>query len=130
MKPVNEFVIDRAVWARGPSSTNDGCRRQFNMLLSVDGMRCCVGIYLQACGFTDESMLDVGGAGSVPGSPGWLLRKDELFEDGTPKPSAEAEALYAANDRPLEDADRESRVAAYFARQGIIVTFVDGPVSP
>lgn len=110
MTPVTAFVIDRTVWLRG-----EGIARS-KLLRPDDGKRCCVGIYLGACGVADEALSGVPAAHNavnVPDMPRWLLE--------------DVGGLYADNDAygGLTEERREELIADGFARRGITVTFIN-----
>ena len=49
-KPMRTLTIDRAVWYRGQGP------EESKLLRSEDGRRCCIGLYLQACGVPDNAL--------------------------------------------------------------------------
>ena len=121
-KKVSSFVIDRAIWGRG---RGDGK----GVLLGDDDCRCCVGIYLKACGVPDDVMKGVDTAYklkfNLPTETAWL--KSDRFNSTVNK-------LYGVNDDLLTDLNipketyRESMVQRLFAEENITVTF-EGPKS-
>jgi len=110
---VGEFTIDRKEWLRG-----EGVYQSY-LLRARDGKRCCVGIYLKACGMSDEELSGVTGANEkpvcdlLPQEAGWLLNWELLGH------------LYVDNDeRSTSESEREERIAEGFARNGIKVNFI------
>lgn len=88
------------------------------LLRREDGKRCCVGIYLKACGMSDSQLLDLTTAdqlvGLLPVEAQWLQR------NGVNLP------LYQLNDSvSIIKASREAQIATEFAEHGVIVTFTD-----
>jgi hypothetical protein len=116
-----KLVIDRSVWWRGTPSqllrVHNGQRQQ-----------CCIGIYLTACGLSDESIAHTGTPDGITetGIPDWLMRGKSNSDD--------ALELIHVNDmrglNPSEEWHREAKVADIFARHDVQTEFVDGPVAP
>ncbi len=129
MKPVSKFVIDRSIWMRGDGN---------GKLLDSKGQRCCVGIYLKACGISDTKMLAIGTANSLvfryrdtrPGEhvPKWLLKSVPAISSDAVTASEDAEKLYSVNDSiGFSEEKREQEVKEHFAKNGIKVSFKGGP---
>lgn len=51
---MRDLVIDRNIWRRGQPDNGP------SQLLRTDGKMCCMGIYLEACGFPREKLLEIG----------------------------------------------------------------------
>lgn len=115
---MRKLTIDRSVWLRGAADS---------YLLREDGKRCCVGIYLGACGVSDEQLFKRCTAFSVsvfddeaefPQEARWTL--DDVYNN-----SDTAMKLYRTNDDlSLSAEQRETRVRELFAEQDIEVEFV------
>ena len=127
MTDVKEFTIDRLKWGRGGDDSR--------LVNSRTGRRCCLGFYGEACGVDPAKLLDVmyplpacpGFAKGDPAWPAWL------FEQHGPELSRgeHRHALAMVNDsNVLDETERENRIAEEFAKHGVTVRFVDGPVSP
>jgi hypothetical protein len=108
-----KFTIDRKVWLCGEGGMNS------RLLRSADGKMCCVGIFLKACGVTDEAMVDVGCAMGVraelPAEHQWLTEIDE---------ESDIMRLYLFNDAHFVAEPREQDIAAIFTKHGVAVEFV------
>lgn len=112
MREVTEFTIKRSEWLRGEG------RARSRLLRGSDAKKCCVGIYLSACGIPDSHLLDIRAAEDVRlPTPLWLHREWLHQED--------AFRLYEINDDQIEEQDRELEIASIFAAHGITVTFED-----
>ena len=120
MTEVKRFVINRNVWLRGDANRS-------RLLDPESRKQCCVGIYLSACGLTDDALEEYAQAEDVTedGVPDWLFRGEDPADDGPARrPSPVASILYSVNDdSALSEEMRESRVAHHFASQGITVEF-------
>jgi hypothetical protein len=117
-----KFTIDRAKWFRGQGS-------DASALLRANGQRCCLGFYAQACGLTDNQIMDK----TAPNHVG-LIGKDEwdniLLTNSFPNQSwmqhsKDARDLIIVNDSMhVSGADREKRITEIFSKKGIEVEFV------
>lgn len=104
---MKRLVIDRSIWLRGEGGNNS------YLLREEDGKKCCLGIYLGACGTPDELLSGHVGTGQIvlPEEAKWL-------DQG-------ADAFMIVNDDPHTPAStRERGIEALFASHGIQVTFV------
>jgi hypothetical protein len=130
-----EFTIDRKVWLRAlprvpKDMPIDDIKATGSYLLrEIDQKRCCLGIYLQACGVKDEDLQQVGSPGYMcrnkphvrPLVPNWLIGS----EDAVDRNSILSVSLMEFNDDDTcSDAKKESFIIETFAGQGIKVTFV------
>lgn len=122
MSAVKRFVIDRAKWARS---------RPMSTLLQDDGKRCCVGIYLAACGMEDDQLLGYGAAHQdevrpvLPAEAAWLVGWS------TGSGSGLAFQLYGANDyAPPDKVEEEVRLGFYQVGIEVVFTGEDAPSSP
>ena len=121
------LVIDRSRWRRG-------CGPGIGRLRDENGLQCCLGFLGEACGVADEHLLDV----AYPNPPSWHSDGDHawpswLFAKLNGESYDERTIIAILNDSrcwELTDAERERRVSERFARHGVEVEFVDGPVSP
>lgn len=128
-----KLVIDRNVWLRGDPRS---------YLLRYDGKRCCIGIYLGACGVPDEklknqadvtSLVTSHGSAALPPEARWMWEDFEGEQTDVPG----SEYIYGINDmRPMaeredskhyvvSEADRERKVREFFARHGVEVEFIN-----
>jgi hypothetical protein len=106
-----KLIIPREKWERGKPSA----------LYNPDnGKSCCVGLYLQACGLSTETLSLKRTANSVllrdkiPGDAKWLV--GPYCESA---PSDVAADLYEANDRRfISEKERESLIAERFMSGG------------
>jgi hypothetical protein len=127
------LIIDRKRWLRGG---DDG-----QLLRPMDGKMCCLGFFALACGYRpteiqrtgdpEETARECGEPEKPTRWPRWLLgfvesdRYDGVLQ---PRNSASCDELISANDSSIiPDPDRETRIAAIFARHGVTVRFVDEP---
>lgn len=124
-----KLVIDRKIWLRGEGSDVS------KLLRSSDQKRCCVGIYLGACGVEDVSMQDVSDANilnfrePLPEGAQWLRNYQAKETAGD---------LYEANDYRICPCDenldehlfnteegREQRIKEVFLHHGVEVEFIN-----
>jgi hypothetical protein len=111
-----KFTIDRSKWQRGPGESR---------LLNSHGKMCCLGFYGEACGVPTDDLFGLAYPSEVRRSshllPTWLEDSDDV---------AELICLNDADPTDEEDvsdeADRERRIAAIFAKHGVEVEFIDG----
>lgn len=120
MTEVTEFVIDRGTWLVGQTLDR---YEHGSRLLATNGRQCCLGIYLMVCGMPAAELRDVGGPIGLS-----ELRRDTvppwLFDGDPLRHSAVTMQLIYDNDLgPVSFKERERRIAAGFATQGITVTF-------
>lgn len=79
-----QLVIDRSIWFRGEGDAPGG-----GALLCHDGRRCCIGIYLAACGLPDAILYgralpeEVAYRHALPAEAAWLLDADSTTNDST-----------------------------------------------
>lgn len=134
---VKSFTIDRSIWLRAlppvpPGQPIDDIKATGSYLLrEIDRKRCCLGIYLQACGVPDVVMEGIASPGYLfrersearPLMPEWLVDRDwDLGEGGN---SFVATALMEINDDDtIDDAAKEAFIIRTFAGEGVEVTFV------
>lgn len=128
MTDVKKFVIERERWFRG----RDNARLLVNVATdSPDfGKMCCLGFFGIACGIDPEQLLGMGSPEDRKEEPwsSWVLREND--ETGYVEDSRSINSLIAVNDdRKISDAARESRITELFAKHGVEVEFVDGPVT-
>jgi hypothetical protein len=92
---------------------------------------CCLGFFGIACGFSEAILVGMQEPREVAkfgNWPEWMVIED----DGDPhdvvwKDSDAAGQLIEANDEAsISDAEREQRISAIFAENGVEVEFVDG----
>lgn len=112
---MKDFVLDRSRWYRGQ---DNGAR----LLRAKDGMMCCLGLYLESCGVPHEELLEreypSRVSGFIPEEAMWtVLSSDDL------------KVAWTNDDSALSDDDREPKLVELFARHGVNLTFVDGPVT-
>jgi hypothetical protein len=127
-----KLIIDRSKWLRGEGSAKS------KLLRASDGKMCCLGQFGLACGFTPDDLVDIAspddsnGLGKTwkdKGNASFLFRNDggnSLYVNRTDVCCT----LMEKNDDYASDyyteAERESRIAAIFAANGVTVTFIDG----
>lgn len=125
---MKKLIIDRKIWARGETSAHVNKLLDFRSHGSGGARaQCCIGIYLSSCGMTDEQIgglstpADFGVLRNLPDEARWLVteKKPTLYDA-----SDVACDLIGANDRAYMP-DREERIKALFATQGIEVEFVN-----
>ncbi len=119
---VKEFTISRKTWLRGEGSGN-------SYLLRDDWKQCCVGVFLSACGYSDERLRGQSAAREISeyllSELEWL--KHHAHKEGSPDRRFMYD-LYNTNDlREVigGEAEREAKITALFAEKGITVTFTD-----
>lgn len=131
-----KFEIDRSKWSRAD--------RNAKLVRQDDGMMCCLGFFLLACGVPRESLLDVGEPQEpfaddpmldVPTRAAFLIDTSPVVDDGDNwndhysrfSCARRGQDLIEANDSVmLTGPEREQRIAELFAKQGVEVSFVDG----
>lgn len=110
------FDIERKYWKRGKEAING------NALLNPDSTMCCLGFYSRACGLSSDDILEVPMPSEVSELPTqmlWLVNEVEW------ESSASAHDLANTNDTSsFIEEEREEKIKAMFARQGIEVNFV------
>lgn len=129
--PITRTVrADRKIWVRGAPVLHENeygeKRTRDSKLLDRHGGMCCVGIYLQACGVSDEDMLESPGVEDVkpddkesfPSEAAWLLGDNHLNSDA-------AANLYLCNDKEGigDEAKREALIVKHFRVQGVDFQF-------
>lgn len=104
IKIATSFTVDRRRWIRGtPSNTY--------LLRGSDGMRCCMGFFARACGFTDKQIRD---CHAMPKGRGPRGKFYGIGRGG----------IFSANDVPgIRLRKREALLTSMFAAQGIKVRF-------
>lgn len=135
IKHVTEFDLSREVWLRGDELESKLYRPR-------DGKMCCLGVYLEACGFEKVDMADIATPlmMQLGELPSWLLEgtRDISSKDVT--------ALMRVNDERILDTEtyewykvrgtlnaqhhadedeREEKIIALFKKQGVTVNIVD-----
>lgn len=112
-----KLTIDRNVWLRGEGASAS-C-----LLREVDGKRCCLGIYLQACGVRDE---ELGYSESpekiqhLPNQAQWLIEPTTYTDTG------DTCNLMERNDiREIGEDEREEKIASIFAKHNVEVEFIN-----
>lgn len=127
---INEFTIDRSMWLRGREPGGS------YLLREIDGKRCCLGFYLEACGVPDDQLRGYAAPGSVYRNraeyrdlvPKWLIGPPwhRLSDDPADAVnSITAQYLMEVNDATdSTDAEREALIAKTFADHGVEVHFV------
>lgn len=120
---ITEFTIDRKVWLRG----EPGCSY---LLREIDGKRCCIGIFLSACGVPDELLEGQGSPGGLMRShpdlvatvPDWLFETRYDYDYGN---SPRAQSLMGVNDdNSTPDWNKELFITEMFAEHGVKVVFL------
>lgn len=119
-----DLVIDRSIWLRGERNGD------VYLLRPADGKMCCLGIYLQACGASPDTLRGRRYPSSVavalPDEARWLLRPGKPVV-GVQSDSLETTELAVTNDdNTITDAEREKRIATLLAKHDVRVTFTDG----
>jgi hypothetical protein len=113
MKEVRAFVISRKVWLRGEGGGYSALFRP------KDKKRCCLGLYLEACGRDLRSLATRMNPADLRGNvPGWLL-------SGSGNSDACRHLIEQNDARDIPESNRERWIAAGFAKAGIKVTFED-----
>jgi hypothetical protein len=127
-----KFTIDRSKWQRGPGESR---------LLNSHGKMCCLGFYGEACGVPTDDLFGLAYPSEVRRSshllPTWLTDVTDIDEEYGPvervEDSDDVAELICLNDADPTDeedvsdeADRERRIAAIFAKHGVEVEFIDG----
>lgn len=108
-----KFVLDRSRWFRGDS--------QGSMLLrSWDWKMCCLGLFLESCGVPVEKLRNVHLPSYVnfplPPKAKWTCSADITYPEGI---------VHTNDSTTMKEEDREKRLIALFALQGVELTFVD-----
>ncbi len=122
-----EFTVKRAEWLRGEGG------HPSLLFRPSDRKRCCIGFYLNACGVSDATLEDNPSPHDIPRaeialpwSAGWLLDPGESTNLPAEANSQSCLELMRVNDaRFVPLGDREQRVAALFAKHGVVVKFVE-----
>lgn len=127
-----KLVIDRKQWRRGETSVEQKLNDPTS-LLCKDGTKCCLGFYALQCGFTPEQIKGLGEPIEVyidynEVTKDWekLVRFIEDEEFGTMDTSGTmltSAAIDINDDILLSEEDREARLTAVFAKEGIEVEF-------
>lgn len=138
---MKEFTIDRSKWDRGKifedSRIDAGIDESTYLLHPYDGAMCCLGFYLKSCGVPAVYLRDQRGPKNaarpmlsrgrrIPMQMRWLLEDAGLFPTSSVVDDSElAQKLMNVNDNEdLPSREREKKIAALFAKQGIKVKFV------
>lgn len=138
---MREFTVDRSKWDRGKIFENvraeDGVDESTYLLHPSDGAMCCLGFYLKSCGVADSYLRDHGGPKDaarpmlskgrrIPAQMKWLLEGEEHYPAYSVVDDSElAQKLMNVNDKEgLSGREREKKIAAIFAKQGVKVKFV------
>jgi hypothetical protein len=114
------FQIPREKWLRG-----EGSGESF-LLRGSDEKMCCVGIYIEQLGIPREELLDkmtpCSFSCEIPKEARWLVQPDGK---GGIENTSLALDLYIINDsRDITEEQREAKVKALFAENGVEVEFV------
>ena len=117
-----KFIIDRNTWLRGEGED------QSKLLRESDGKMCCLGFYSLACGLSKEQInnqvtpIDLYDSGNkIPEGLDWLAPDNNTL-------TKQALKLMKINDLPacwISVEDREAKIIAEFASQGIQVEFIN-----
>ena len=102
-----KLVIEREKWCHG-----EGPTKSFLIRMS-DHRMCCLGFFGLECGLKRERLIGAAGVAACSDEPwpSWLDTEDRF-------------ALYEANDSiGIPGPQRESRIAAIFAKHGVEVEF-------
>lgn len=111
---MKKLTIDRKIWLRGEGSVRS------KLLRPEDQKRCCIGIYLESCSVPKETLLN---KGTYYGIAQWGVL---LPEETAWLHSYVAQAFYTTNDdQTLTEEEREQKLTALFAGQGIEVEFIN-----
>jgi len=112
-----ELVIDREIWLRGENDSY--------LLRDSDDRRCCLGIYLEACGVDKEQLsnkqdpYDFARGYKLPMQTTWLMLGDHHNSD------LAGQLMGANDDRNLLEEQREEEITFLFAKVGITVRFIN-----
>lgn len=136
---IAEFTIDRSIWLRSEYTKSlKGTLGEFvagqptgsYLLREADRKRCCLGIYLQACGVPDEALEGVASPGYLYRHrsddvrkmlPSWLIGNINSIDVNSP----DAAALMEVNDDDTTDDDtKEDFIIQKFSEHGVKVVFV------
>lgn len=115
------FTIDVDRWYRGKGGTDS------RLLRKQDGMMCCLGQYLAACGVDQDVLRGVGGPVSIKDRLEGKVR-DSLLEEWQGDLAGKLETLHIMqyNDATLlTEEDRRKRVREFFAGIDVEVSFSD-----
>ena len=120
------FTLPRSIWARGEGSIKS------YLLRAADGKMCCVGVYLEACGVSRESLKGEREAQSVQLGEDPPYTAEDLIADRDGAGEAIA-TLYNDNDEVIgkgvstfaNEEEREERIIEGFADLGVVCTIVD-----
>ncbi len=116
------FEVKRSEWYRGWVSES--------ALLVVpdkraedepDKKRCCLGFFANACGISDEQILDRQEPAGVPKVVSDFANQDWNNLDST----LSGDMMSVNDDENLSDKDREERLIVLFGRAGHEIVFVD-----
>ena len=114
------FDIDRRYWERGNG---------LGSLLNPETQKmCCLGFYSLACGLTYKEIenQDLPSSVRLRKEMEWLTEESVLPFDKTLSYSEYEDALAYINDESdLKNSDRERKIKARFAKNGITVNFVN-----
>lgn len=114
-----KLVIDRKRWIRGEELSF--------LLRPTDERMCCLGFYGLACGVPKASLRVQANPRFAAGfseveQAGWLFKNGPLYGYSH---SNDAIRLMKINDaEDIADTDRETQIAAIFAKHGVEVEFV------
>lgn len=116
-KKLFKFTVDRKIWLRGEGSGAS------YLLRESDGKKCCVGIFLGACGMPDRHIKGLASANDIHDAiPGGKRGPTAfLLERGNDPVAAR---LYNANDFRYTDGNkRENKIKKLFHSVGVLVSF-------
>lgn len=124
-KSVRSFTVVRSKWLHGEDSVES------KLLRKEDEKQCCLGFYLEACGFSRKNLVNKCKPSEldVKRVPSWLVGNCNEREAAD---SSESSALMAANDDRLtaggylvSERVREAKIVRLFKKQCIKAIFVD-----
>ena len=137
---MSEFEIKRSSWLRGSGTLEDNIGQDGSYLLRPsDGMKCCLGFYLVACGVPEGEIEGICTPMTVestifPARAEWLITAGEAEKTEN---SPDCVELMQTNDQVgffcgparevqvSDESERERRISRMFAAHGETVRFVD-----
>jgi hypothetical protein len=123
---MKKLVIKRSAWIHTVADLN-----QYSKLVrEVDGKKCCLGFYGQACGIPLKAMENKAVfrpfGESVEHYVKQLPPQMQWLVEDSGKPSKDAYDLMRANDnKEYSPKEKEKLIANYFKKHDVLVTFVD-----
>jgi hypothetical protein len=120
---MRNLKIRRSEWLHGEGSSRSKLYR------TSDGKKCCLGIYLEACGLPLMDMANLSVPSQVaplPVEAAWLLG-DAISQhpSATIDSNVSLNLTYANDDQRLSEPSREQRITELFRNHDVEVTFID-----